>query len=185
MKLFSADSFEVQLIGFAAVVIAFLVFQSNKRPRMLLLQSSAGILWVVHFFLLGAFTGSALNLINASRNIAYYKAGKNRSLYIPLSFAALIVTAAVFTWQGPHSLLPMTGALIGTVAFWQTKTHYIRLITVLSPSLWLIYSIKVGSYAAMTAEILMISSIALGIYRFDIKPKLQKGRRPRLRTRWS
>lgn len=148
---------------------------------MLLLQSSAAILWVVHFFLLGALTGSVLNLINASRNLAFYKAGNNRSVYIPLSFALIIVAAAFFTWQGPYSLLPMTGSLIGTLAFWQAKTHYIRLIAIVSPSLWLIYSLKVGSYAAVTAEILMISSIALGIYRFDIRPRWSKGRK-RLKT---
>ncbi|HSW78916.1 MAG TPA: YgjV family protein [Candidatus Babeliales bacterium] len=168
-NLFSYDVF-IQLIGFVGVVLSFLVFQSNKRHKMLLLQTVSALVWSLHFFLLGAVTGSAMNFITAGRNYTYYKAGRNRNILIPLSFAACMVVAVLLTWQGPRSLLPMAGSLIGTLAFWQVKTHHIRLIVIVSPSLWLIYNVISGSYAGVVADTLVIFSIALGIYRFDVRP---------------
>jgi hypothetical protein len=168
------DQFLIQLIGLIAASIAFVVFQSNKRHKMLLLQVGANLLWVVHFTLLGASTASALNAITAGRNLSYYSAGKNRNRLIPLFFAGIFALATYFTWEGPISLLPLAGCLIGTLAFWQLKTHHIRLIVLVSPSLWLIYNVHVGSYAGVASDTSVISSIAVAIYRFDVKPALRR-----------
>ncbi|MEK7070605.1 MAG: YgjV family protein, partial [Patescibacteria group bacterium] len=62
----------------------------------------------------------------------------------------------------------------GTIAFWQSNPRYIRLIGLISPPLWFTYNYISGSYAGMFAEIILLSSNLIGIYRFDIKFKFSK-----------
>ncbi|MEK9195850.1 MAG: YgjV family protein, partial [Patescibacteria group bacterium] len=80
----------------------------------------------------------------------------------------------ILTWHGLISLLPMIGMITGTIAFWQSNPRYIRLIGLISPPLWFTYNYISGSYAGMFAEIILLSSNLIGIYRFDIKFKFSK-----------
>lgn len=57
-----------QLIGFIALTVSILIFQFNKRTVMLRLGMIAGAIYAVHFFMLGAYTGSAMNLIGSFRS---------------------------------------------------------------------------------------------------------------------
>lgn len=177
MDTLSNFDINAQLIGFVAAALAFVVFQSNRRHRMLLLQVAANILWTIHFHLLGATTGSAINLTTSVRNSTYYLVGKNRNPLIPSLFGVAFIAITALAWEGPRSLLPLIGTLIGTIAFWQMKTNHIRLIALASPSLWLVYNVLSGSYAGIVSDVLVIASIALGIYRFDIKPFIRSERK--------
>ncbi len=160
----------VQLIGFVALGLSFLVFQINKRSQMLLLQMIAALIWASHFFLLGALTGAAINLLTAFRNYVFYKSSRTRDPIIPLVFIALFGLAVFLTWEGLYSLLPLAGSVIGTLAFWQVKTHNIRLIVGLGPFCWLLYNVFYsGSYAAIITDVATLLSLIIGIYRFDIK----------------
>ncbi len=174
-----------QLLGFIAIGFSVAVFQLNRRHLMLILQMLARLLWAAHFFLLGAVTGSAMGLLGAFQSFAYYKAGNKRDAHIPILSALSFVAATVFTWQGPRSLLPLGGALIGVLAFWQINPRHIRLLALPGSGCWFIYSVLSGSYAGMTADILVLFSTLIGIYRFDIKRrsknrKLYSKKRPKL-----
>ncbi len=68
-----SSSLLIQLIGLCAVVIAFLIFQTNNRTIMLKLSMAAGALWTIHFLLLGAMTGAAMNFIGVGRSYVFYK----------------------------------------------------------------------------------------------------------------
>ena len=159
---------------------SFAVFQSNKRKRMLVMQTLSALLWTAHFFLLGAFTGSAMNLITVGRNYVFFEVGKKRDVRIPLMIGAVFILAAILTWQGPSSLLPLTGSLIGTLAFWQIKPHYIRLIAIPGPCCWFAYNVLSRSYAGMMTDSLVLLSVLLGIYRFDILPVIRSSAKKKL-----
>lgn len=170
----------VQLIGFGAIVFGVAVFQINNRRKMLFAQICSALLWTMHFLLLGAFTGSAMNLLIAGRSYTFYKIGKKRDIRVPLAVSLAFIIGAILTWQGPRSLLPLAGTTIGTISFWQIKTSRIRSIALLGPCCWFAYNLLSRSYAGMTADTLVFSSIAIGIFRFDLKPRLLKLRKPAL-----
>jgi hypothetical protein len=166
-----------QIIGFLALALALLVFQVNKRRTMLQLQLYSCVLYVIHFFLLGAFTGAALNVVGGARSYVFdvYKNHKYARVF-PAVFILLFSTAALITWEGYYSLLPVAASIGGTLAFWQNNPKTIRIISLISPPLWLAYNIVVGSYAGIINEVFLFGSTIVGIIRFDMSRKNPKRR---------
>lgn len=159
-----------QIIGLVALVFALVVFQNDHRKKMLYLQLCAATLFSVHFGLLGAFTGMAMNMLSATRNYLFVMTeGWDRKWRTPIIFMVLFSLATIVTWEGPKSLLPLGGMITGTLAFWQIRPGRIRLLALISPPLWFLYNFMSGSYAGMAVEVIMFSSIITGIYRFDTK----------------
>jgi hypothetical protein len=180
LSFFHTHPYAIQLIGFAAIGFAFAIFQVNTRKKMLVLSTISCFFWVCHFFLLGAYTGSAMNLLTAGRNYTFYKLNKKRKRKIFYGLIAAFIVADILTWSGPKSLLPLAGSVIGTIAFWQLNPRKIRLIIIFGPCCWFVYNIIIHSYAGMAADTTGVISILVGIYRFDIRPQLHR-RDPRLR----
>lgn len=169
----------IQGIGFAAVAISLCIFQTNKRMNMLKLGTASGLLYAAHFYLLGAFTGSAMNLIGSARSYAYFKIEPSPKTQIVLyGFIALIVLATMMTWAGPISLLPMFGLISGSIAFWQSNPTLIRRLALIASPLWFIYNYKVGSYPGMFIETVMLTSNLVGQYRFDFQKRVTKPFQP-------
>jgi hypothetical protein len=140
---------------------------------MLKLGMSAAILYTLHFFLLGAFTGAAMNLIGASRLYVFSKVRPNRQNdWILFSFMILAVVATAFTWQGPISIFAMAGSICGGIAFWHDKPKSIRRWMLVVPPLWFTYAAFVGSYPGMFIEAFIFGSNLVGQYKFDVKKKV-------------
>jgi len=169
------DFFAIQLLGFVGLGLLFLVFQVDDRKKMLRLQMWAMILFGVHFFLLRAPTGSALNFIGATRNYAFDRFHKHKWSKILLwIFVGIFSAATILTWQGPLSLLPAIGMISGTVAFWQASPRAVRIISLIGPPAWFIYNAISGSYPGMAADTVFFASNLAGIYRFDIRGRKKK-----------
>lgn len=167
------SAFAIQAIGFVAVVLSLTVFQLNKRGHMLALSVVASLLYSVHFFLLGAPTGAAMNFINAIRYYAFGKVSPSKqNAWVLYVFLIIIATATWLTWQGWFSVLAALGSALSTLAFWQNNPTYIRRISMGVPPLWFSYNAIAGSYAGMVVEVFLFISNLIGQYRFDmIKPK--------------
>jgi len=159
----------IQFVGFVAVGVSLWVFQINNRHTMLKLMVLSALLYATHFYFLGAYTGAAMNLLGAGRNIVFIKSN-NRTKWLPAGFIVLFVIATIITWQGPLSLLPLGGMIGGTLAFWQTNTSRIRRLALMSPPLWFTYNFISGSYPGMLIEVIMLSSNLIGTWRFDLRP---------------
>lgn len=161
-----------QIIGFIALLLLVIVFQKNNRKSMLRLMMVAALLYSVHFFILGALTGSALNLLNMFRSYVFASrddkqwAKYNWWLYV---FIGAIIILGVTTWGGWYSILALTAVLVQTIAFWSTNTKFIRYISLLVPPCWFAYNYIVGSIPGMITEVMILSSLLVGIYRFDIQ----------------
>lgn len=162
----------VQSIGVVAVTISLFIFQLNQREAMLRLGIVAGVLYALHFFLLGAPTGAAMNLVGSARSFAFYKIKSGRgSLWVLVAFTFIALAGAVLTWQGPVSLLPMLGTMTGSFALWHKKPKFIRRWALFAPPLWFTYNAISGSYPGMLIEVVMLCSIILGEYRYDHRHK--------------
>lgn len=164
-----------QCIGAVAVIISLAVFQVNKRSLMLWLSLSAGILFGVHFVLLGALTGAALNFIGVARSYCFVKVTPARkNVWILLIFISIAAIATVATWKGLVSLLAFTGNTASGIAFWQRKPKDIRRWAFIPPPLWFSYNALSGSYPGMFIELFNFVSLLIGTYRFDWRMKKRR-----------
>ncbi len=153
-----------QLIGFMALIAAIAVYQYDGRKKMLYILLFTALLFAVHYSLLGAWSGVAMNVIAGARSIVFTRTRKTVWLYI---FLISFTAAGIVTWQSAYSVLPIVGMLSGTIAFWMKNSSRIRYIALLSPPVWFVYNLIVGSYAGLFAEVFIFGSILIGIRRFD------------------
>ncbi len=166
-----------QGIGYIALLFIILSFQNKKRVNILIVMLIGLVLFVVHYILLGAWTGAVMNLIEAGVvYVSHQKetkswAKKNFWLYL---FLALFVIAGFFTYKNFVGTLPVLAQIIGTVAIWQKSEKTTRLMLLGPRPLWFIYNFAVGSFAGMAAEIFIFLSVVTGIIRFDILGKKSK-----------
>ncbi len=164
----------IQLIGFFALGLSLLVYQLNKRKSMILAQMFSSLLFSLHFLLLGAYTGSIMNFIGATRNFAFDKyRDRSWSPLVLWAFVAILSFASILTWEGPLSLLPAIGTISGAFAYWQQTAKSIRLISLISPPAWFVYAIFSHSYAGMVTEIFVLCSVLVGMYRHDRPSKIR------------
>lgn len=159
-----------QLVGVVAVTISITVFQVNKRTKMLTLSMFAAFLYTVHFSMLGAYTGSAMNLIGGARCYAFFKVKPDKRYHwVLFAFMGVAILGTIVTWQGIISLLPFFGSISSAFATWHKSPKYIRRWSLLAPPLWFTYNTISGSYPGMLIEIVMVCSNLFGEYRFDFR----------------
>lgn len=159
-----------QLIGLVGVALIVATWQFNKRKTILRVQLLASLVWTLHFILLGAHTGAAMNFMMAVRNYAFDR--YRRKQWVFWLFMVLITAAGVITWQNTTSILPLVATLIATTAVWMKKPHHIRWLMLAVPPLWFTYNAFSGSYAGMLGDTVGFIAVLAGIYRFDIRKNL-------------
>lgn len=163
-------------MGFVALLFAIISFQQNNRKRILLFQMIAGMLFTVHFAMIGAYLGSVLNFFGMLRSIVFYNRDKkwgSRKIWL-LVFAALFIASGIITWKNIISIFPILSMLLSTVSFWVKEPRNVRFITLPASPLWMIYNLINSSYAGFITEVFVSVSIISAIIRFDLLPKMKK-----------
>lgn len=162
----------IQVIGYVALLFVVLSPQFNKRGTILLSLIIGVLLFVLHYSLLHAWTGAAMNAIEAIVvYVSYQKDTKTwaKHTYWLYTFILLFFLIGILTGVNTINLLPIVAQIIATIAVWQKKPRLIRLISLPPRPLWFLYNFMVGSYPGMIAEVFILISILTGIIRFDSK----------------
>lgn len=163
----------VQVLGYAALILAIISFQKNTPKGMIVFQLLANILFTVHFFMLGAITGAALNMMSAVRSVIYYNSDKKwaaHPVWIPV-FSIIAIAIGLCSWNGWQSILPVLGTLFYTIGFKMKTAKLVRAISLPSSPCWMIYNALNHSYAGIITESYVIISIIVGMLRFDIRER--------------
>ena len=161
----------IQLIGLVGSVISFTSLQSGSRTKILSLQILCCVLWVVHYALLGAYTGVLINILGLGRAVVC--AFNDRPwAKNPLWLAFFLVCYAVsplLTWNGPYCLLLGGAMMLTTVALWTHNMRLTRLLYLFNSPLVLVYNLIAQSYSSAAIEVVAFLSFLLAVWRFDIR----------------
>lgn len=119
--------------GIGLVALAFIAYslQSKTKNEILHRQIIGSIFYLVHFALLSAWTGVALNGIVIARNVIFLEKNKSSWAKSPVwmwFFMALALGSLYVTWEGYISLFLTSGLLLGIYARWQDDEHRMRLL---------------------------------------------------------
>ncbi len=159
-----------QLIGVIALVLAVISFQQKTHKYILVFQLAANVAFVLHFGLLGAYTGALLNAVALIRAIVFVNKGKlwaDKKIWL-FFFCALSVAVGVITWESALSILPILGMICTTVAFWIKTPKFVRLCAFPSSPLWLVYNLINQAWGGVLTEIINMTSIVVAIIRLDL-----------------
>jgi len=166
-----------QGIGIIGLLFAVISFQKNSSKGILLFQILASTTFILHFLLIGAYTGSALNFIGVVRNLLFYYIGSrrrnksenhaNKKLWLYL-FIVIYIIAGSLTYKNFYSIFPIVGTIFSTVSLWIKNPKYIRLVMLPSSPCWMIYNFVNMSIAGVMTELFVMSSLIVAMLRFDL-----------------
>ena len=156
-----------QLFGWAATFCSLVTYLFRSRKSILIAKVSADLTSVVHYCMLGAFTGGMMCAVNVVRDILYYHRDSKVTSHIlcPITFVLVNAVSCVFSWIGWVSLLPAVGSSVGVFGLWARKPVHIRMIMVPAITLWLIYGILIGSFPTVLSNVFALCSLAVGLFR--------------------
>ncbi len=173
LKIDSAYGLIAQIIGFLALICCMTAYQMKTQKKIVTVQIISCTLFTIHFLMLGAYTGALLNFIAVSRSVVFANKDKKwakSNLWIVV-FSLICIIAVAFTWEGVISLLPMLGMILTTVSWGIDNARLVRLISLPSSPLWIIYNFISGSMAGVLTEFFVMASIITAMIRLDFGKK--------------
>lgn len=175
-----------QALGLGAMACNVISLQQKKKKNLLLFQLLVSGLFMVSFFLLGAYAAFLQNVVATARNVVFSreKFTEKQSKIWTWVFVGLFLLAYALTFvlfgeefnakNAIINALPTIAMCIMSVAFGLKSVFKIRVLAIINAVLWLIYSIIFVSVGDIISEIMSIVSSTIGIIRIDLK-KNHKG----------
>ena len=161
------------VVGLAAVTVFLLGYLQKTRKRIILLNATSRVLYILQYLLLFAFEGAALDIAGIVSCFLAQKRDKPLiRKYLPwfvVGANLLIIAAGIATYKNLFSLLPLCGVLLHTSALWITDEKKIRLVSLCGCPFWLAYNFISGAYGSCIGDFLSIGSLLVSIYRYDWK----------------
>lgn len=191
----------IQAIGFIAIGCNLIAVQFNKYSKIILLKTIGSALFVLQYFLLGAYTGMVMDSIGIIRNIIFsrnIRKGKSNKLAVIIFSILTVVLGSITiitTWDIASikwttnarlatilmvivSIISIIAKLLTTIAYSIKVPHTIRMINLPSCSCWLVYNFIVFSLAGILNEIMTLISIIIAEIRFKVPKTLIEQNRP-------
>lgn len=166
-----------QIIGFIAMALCLLCFQIRNSRLLILCKALGEFLYVIHYLMLGAYSGCATLFIGVLSGLLCGLKGNLRWANWkgwPWVFSSLLVAVCFVLWKDAFDPIPCLCSLAAIVAVifftWSGSGRRIRMgkLFAVGP-MWLVYCLTVHSYPGALCEIIGMGSAAIGIFRYDLK----------------
>ena len=89
-----------QGFGILAVLLGFISFQADTRKKLLLTQCAISVAFLVHYLLIGAYSGLAMNIVSLARNLTYYNQDKLRISQKQTNVLYMVLYVLLGLWRG-------------------------------------------------------------------------------------
>ncbi len=160
------------IVGLVAVALYLLGYLMRRRMAIITLNASSRTLYVVQYFLLGAFEGAALDICGILSSLLAAQKDRLRlrkyTVWLLILMDALIVGVGLMLYKNVYSLLPIIGVLLHTSAFWIENERIIRLVSLLGCPFWFFYNFVSGAVGSCIGDALSALSLLISIARYDL-----------------
>ena len=161
---------------FSVLAFLFLVISLciNNRKKSLIVQSLNCLCEALYNFVISAYTGAVLGLINFIRSFIYISKNiinKVIYIFILIFFESIIIINCVITWQGLISIFPTIGSFIRTYCLWQSNMKLVRLSGITTGVFYGIYYLYYQSFFMVLGDIILIITGIYAIWVNDIRKK--------------
>lgn len=158
-----------QIFGGIAILLGFVSYQVKTQRQLIFMQGATASVFCVHYFLIGAYTGMAMNAVNIVRNFAYdYRNRKNKNdIYTPLIFAVIQAVIGILTWNAWYSIFVFLGIVGNTVCMSFKNPQHVRYSIIITSPLVFTYDAFAKSFGGMIYETVAWISAIIGIFRMS------------------
>lgn len=145
-----------QIVGYVALVTYVAAYAIKNDNTLKLAFSASNILWVVHYYLIGAQTAALTTAILVVRNLFSlnspdFSFEKKRLLLIV--FSVFLMAAGMLTWAGWISIIPVATCIAVTYGVFFLSGLKLRTVFLICDVAWLVHGIVVVSYGGIAYAI--------------------------------
>ena len=151
----------------AWLFILFSYYRKNTN-KILVFQIIATSFFILHYYLLGAYSGVFICLLEEIRDYLYYKTDKDKYLF--LGSIPFVIGIGMLSYHNLFDLFPIFSTLIDGCSLTYGK-RVVLFGSIVSYSLWVIYDFCVLSYTGMITDFLVVLS-NIGILLYEISKSL-------------
>lgn len=155
-----------QIVGLISWGLLVYSYYKKDIDEVLFYQVIGGVFEVIHYFLLGAFSGLIVVILELIRDYSYYKTKYDK--YIFIMSLPLYFIIGYFSYSHIMDLLPVVASSVDGYAL--TNKKKIAVIgSIINNSLWLIYDFYCMSIVGVIAEVIFIISNIYVMWRDNNK----------------
>ena len=161
----------IQVIGIIAMIVGAISLAQKNTKTVIVIQIISTGLFGIHYFLLGAYAGAALNILSLLRNLVIrqkHKKWANPKIWYPVTVLAFAV-AVFLSGDGLIGILPLAGCIFMSTGLYIDDGKIARRVIVCSSPCWLIYNIANKTIGGVAAEVINMCSLIYAFLRYDIK----------------
>ena len=156
----------IQMLGFLAWILLVYSYYRENTNKILIFQILSTVLFCIHYYLLGAYSGLLICIYEVLRDYSYYKTDKDN--YIFIGSAVVYAVSAVITYTSVLDLFRYLAIMIDGV-FLTKKRKVVVFGAIITYVMWFIYDMYARSYSgAITDGILITSNILILVFNIDI-----------------
>lgn len=157
------------ILAFIALTVSICI---KERKKSLIVQSINCLFEAIYDFIIYAYTGAILSVINFIRTFLFINKEKfNKTIYLLLLFLfeSIIIINCILTWNGYISLLPTIGSIIRTCCLWQSNMKLIRISGITTGILYGSYYIYYNSWFMVLGDLILLITGIYAVWKNDIK----------------
>ncbi len=160
-----------QIIGLIAFSNSLLAYHKKTKQKILFQTIIANTLNLIHYLLLGAYSGFITKIIALIRDsLIIIKEKTKKRLNIILFILISIYLIFCYKIHSPlYSTIPFIAALIYTIPAWNGNDKTVRKAALISYLLWLTYSIFITSISGILSYSISIISTSIAITKYNQK----------------
>lgn len=161
------------IFGIIGILFTVALYQQKKRESLLFYKLILDIVWIGHYAFIGAYSGVAVCIIAALRELIFVKRDKdnrNGIVWLP-TFITIAIICTAFTWDNIFSIFTGLASCIAVLSFFIAKPKLSRILAFPVSICMLTYDIACGSVAGIVNECVAMTSSAVGMLLHDRKRK--------------
>jgi hypothetical protein len=139
-----------QVAGYIALVLGIMAFLQKSDHRFKFFNATQGLVYALHFVLLGNLPASASSLVSSARS---FLALRYRSLLLGAAIIGVNVGLGAAFARNAAGWLPVIGSCIATIAIFTMRGVPFRCVLLASTLLWLANNIISGSIGGILLEL--------------------------------
>lgn len=121
---------------------------------------------MLHYYLLGAWSGLFICIFEVLRDFSYYKTGLDKQIF--LGTIIIYILYGILTIEHLIDSLPVIASVVDGISL-TGKKKIVIIGAILEYTLWVIYDIAVMSYSgALTDGIIALSNISILLFNKDL-----------------
>lgn len=150
----------VGLIASAFLILSYLV-KSDQKLKLLMCISFS--IFSLHYFLLHAFVGMFVNIMDVLRISSSMT--KKKIIFVMYGFIFSYIAIGAFKYEIFIDIFPVLASVLGTISMYKLSGIRFRLVLFIISCLWLTYGIFVLSIGAIVTNIFLLFANSVTVYR--------------------